>query len=62
MQFLNLMNSQELEKMYRRYVKICFENNMPFKNMHECCLESAKKEMEKKNEKNKNVEVRNKSR
>ena len=56
------MSSQELEKMYRRYVKICFENNMPFKDMHECCLESAKKEMEKKNEKNKNVEVRNKSR
>ena len=56
------MNSLELEKMYKRYVKICLENKMTFKNMHECCLESAIKEMEKNNEENKNVEVRDKSR
>jgi len=50
------------ENLTNRYIKIVEENRLWFFRYKECCKEAATKEMEKKNEKNKNVEVRNKSR
>ena len=50
------------ELLINRYIKIVEENKLLFFRYKECCKEAATKEMENKNEKNKNVEVRNKSR
>lgn len=62
-----IMNILKYEKMLEeiltnRYIKIIEENRLLFFRYKECCKEAALKEMEKKNDKNKNVEVRNKSR
>ena len=45
-----------------RYIKIIEENRLWFFNYKQCCKEAVLKEMENKNDKNKNVEVWNKSR
>ena len=54
---------QKYEKMVEeiltnRYIKIIEENRLWFFRYKECCKEAALKEMEKNNDKNKNVEVR----
>ena len=61
------MNIQKYEKMVdenltNRYIKIVEENHLWFFRYKECCKEAALKEMENKNDKNKNVEIWNKSR
>ena len=50
------------ENLTNRYIKIVEENRLLFFRYKECCKEAALKEMENKNDKNKNVEVWNKSR
>ena len=50
------------EILTNRYIKIIEENRLWFFRYKECCKESALKEMEKNNDKSKDVEVRNKSR
>ena len=50
------------ELLINRYIKIVEENRLWFSGYRQCCKEAALKEMEIKNDKTKDVEVRNKSR
>lgn len=54
--------SLQKEVLTYRYIRIIEENLLFFIGYKDYCKDAVEKEMESKNEKNKNVEVRNKSR
>ena len=54
--------SLQKEVLTCRYIRIIEENLLFFIGYKDCCKEAVEKEMERNNEKNKNVEVWNKPR